>query len=305
MNNLKQVDLNLLVTLHALMIEKHISRTATRLHKSQPAISHALAHLRKIFNDPLLVRSGARLELTPRATELMQPLSEALHQLGALLEPPRFDPSDARQTFRLAMSDYGARVVLPRLVRLLREQALGIDIAVGQATREVMQMQVLDGEIDLALGVFPTPPSGLYAQTLFEESFACVADAASLPPSGGIALDAWLERPHALVAMRGGMDNEIDRALARLNRRRRIAVMLPHWGVANELIAGTDLILTVARRNLDHADFERVYGSCLRVFDPPFAIESFEFRYLWHERRHSDPAHRWLRGIVARLLQER
>lgn len=303
MDKLKQVDLNLLVTLHALLIEKHISRTATRLNKSQPAISHALAHLRRIFNDPLLVRAGVGLELTPRATELMQPLSEVLHQLRALLEPPRFEPLEAQQTFRLAMSDYGARVVLPPLVRLLRQRAPGVDIAVGQANRETMQTQVLDGEIDLALGVFPAPPLGLHTKTLFVESFACVADAASLPPSGGLALDVWLERPHALVAMRDGMDNEIDRALAGLKRHRRIAVILPHWGVANELIAGTDLILTVARRNLDHGDFERVHGSSLRVFDPPFAIESFEFRYLWHERRHNDPAHRWLRGVVARLVR--
>ncbi|MBN3821207.1 LysR family transcriptional regulator, partial [Paraburkholderia sp. Se-20369] len=114
---------------------------------------------------------------------------------------------------------------------------------------------------------------------------------------GALSLDAWLARPHALVAMRDGMDNEVDRALARLKRERRIAVILPFWSVANDLIADTDLVLTVARRNLDHVgDDPR-----LRVFAPPFPIDSFEFTQHWHARRHADPAHVWLRQAVARV----
>lgn len=302
MNLLRRIDLNLLVTLHALMTEKHISRTAIRLHKSQPAISHALAHLREIFDDPLLVRRGGGLELTSRARELMQPLSDALDQLGALLEPPEFDPSQAQRVFRLAMSDYGARIVLPKLMRMLRTTAQGIELIVSQATREAMRMQVMDGEIDLALGVFPSPPTAeLHTQALFVETFACLADAASMPGSGALDLDAWLARPHALVAMRDGMDNEIDRALGQLQCERRIAVILPHWGVANELIVDTDLVLTVARRNLDQV----LENTRLRVFAPPFPVESFEFQQIWHQRRQADPAHCWLRQAIARIAGER
>jgi DNA-binding transcriptional LysR family regulator len=301
MNLLKRIDLNLLVTLHALMTEKHISRTAILLHKSQPAISHALAHLREIFDDPLLVRRDGGLELTARASELMQPLADALDRLGALLEPPDFDPSQAQRVFRLAMSDYGARIVLPKLVRMLRTTAPGIEVVVNQATREAMRMQVMDGEIDLALGVFPSPPGELHTQTLFVESFACLADAASMPASGSMDLEAWLARPHALVAMRDGVDNEIDRALAQIKRKRRIAVILPHWGVANELIAGTDLVLTVARRNLDQA-FD---DSRLCVFELPFPVESFEFEQVWHQRRQGDPAHIWLRQAITRVVRDR
>lgn len=270
-----------------------------RLHKSQPAVSHALAHLRALFGDPLLVRRGGKLELTARARELSQPLEDVLAQLGALLAPSAFDASEAQRVFRLVMSDYGARTVLPGLMRRLRTEAPGIDLVVTQSTREMMQLQVLDGEVDLALGVFPSPPSELLAQTLFTDTFACAADASTLPACGTLTLEAWLARPHALVAMRGGVDNEIDRALARLGHTRRIAITLPHWGVANEVIAGTDLVLTVARRNLDRLDGD----ARLRVFAAPFPIEPFAFGHLWHPRRQNDPAHQWLRGVIADVVR--
>ncbi|MBN3840047.1 LysR family transcriptional regulator [Burkholderia sp. Ac-20349] len=297
MNNLARIDLNLLVTLHALLSEKHISRTAVRLHRSQPAVSHALARLREIFGDPLLVRRAGRLELTARANELVEPLNDVLGRLGALIEPQAFDPSAATRVFRIAMSDYGARIVLPALVKTLRADAPGIELIVSQATREAMRMQLMDGEVDLALGVLPALQRDLHAQPLFVESFACLADASRLPAGGELALDAWLARPHALVAMRDGMDNEVDRALARLRHERRIAVILPFWSVANDLIAGTDLVLTVARRNLDRVRDD----ARLRVFEPPFPIDSFEFSQYWHARRHGDAAHIWLRQTIARV----
>lgn len=297
MNNLARIDLNLLVTLHVLLSERHISRTALRLHRSQPAVSHALARLREIFGDPLLVRRAGRLELTARANELVEPLNDVLGRLGALIEPPAFDPSAATRVFRIAMSDYGARIVLPALVKTLRADAPGIELIVSQGTREAMRMQLMDGEVDLALGVLPALQRDLHAQPLFVESFACVADASRLPRCGELALDAWLARPHALVAMRDGMDNEVDRALARLRHERHIAVILPFWSVANDLIAGTDLVLTVARRNLDRVRDD----ARLRVFDPPFPIDSFEFAQHWHERRHGDAAHIWLRQTIARV----
>lgn len=298
-NSLQRIDLNLLVTLHALLTEQHISRAAVRLHKSQPAVSHALAHLRELFGDPLLVRRGGKLALTARARELMQPLEDVLDQLGALLAPPAFDAAAAQRMFRLVMSDYGARTVLPGLMRRLRAEAPGIDLVVTQSPREMMQLQVLDGEVDLALGVFPSPPPELLADALFTDTFACAADASTLPASGTLSLDAWLARPHALVAMRGGVDNEIDRALSSLGHARRIAVTLPHWGVANDLIAGTDLVLTVARRNLDRLDGD----ARLRVFAAPFPIAPFTFGHLWHPRRQNDPAHQWLRRAIAEIAQ--
>ncbi|PWB33734.1 LysR family transcriptional regulator [Pseudomonas sp. SDI] len=294
MDDLRRIDLNLLLTLHALLAEQHVSRAAVRLHRSQPAVSHALAQLRELFGDPLLVRRGGRLQPTSRALELVQPLQEALQQLDALLSSPGFDPVRAQRSFRLAMSDYGARVVLPGLLRGLREEAPGVDLVVTQGSREAMLSQLFDGEIDLALGVFPSLAGPLRADALFEERFACLADRDSLPPSGVLNLAQWLARPHVLVAVRPGADNEIDLALSALGQVRRVALALPHWTAATEVIAGTDLVLTVARRSLPGlAQLPQ-----LRCFEPPLAIRPFEFQQAWHERREGDAAHRWLRGRV-------
>ncbi|MCI3207845.1 MULTISPECIES: LysR family transcriptional regulator [Pandoraea] len=297
MDDLRRIDLNLLLTLHALLAERHVSRAALRLHRSQPAVSHALAQLRGIFDDPLLVRRDGGLVLTARALELQRPLEDALDQLQGLLHAPTFDPRRARRTFRVALSDYGSRVALPALTRRLRERAPGIDIAATQASREAMLTQLLDGEIDLALGVFHDFPGELETLTLFDESFVCLADRATLPARGHLTMAQWIARPHVLVAMRPGADNEIDQALAALGHVRRVAVTLPHWSIAPELIAGTDLVLTVAERAVAHLRHERK----LRRFAAPFAIPPFPFQAVWHTRRDVDPAHRWLREQIVQV----
>lgn len=294
MDDLRRIDLNLLLTLHALLAEKHVTRAAVRLHKSQPAVSHALAQLRDIFKDPLLTRRGAGMALTPRAQDLLQPLELALNQLNALLHEGAFDPRQAVRCFRVAMSDYAAHLVLPTLVKRLRDQAPSIDVIVCQASREAMLAQLADGEIDLALGVFPDTASGIVVETLFEEHFVSVADKRSLPLRGKLSLDKWMARPHVLVATRPNTENEIDAALAAQGLRRHIALVLPHWRAATEVLANTDLILTVASRTLDHVSD----GQGLAQFLPPFELPRFSFQQAWHVRRNTDSAHHWFRSVV-------
>lgn len=298
MNNLGAVDLNLLVVLDALLAERHVSRAAIRLNKSQPAVSHALARLRALFDDPLLVRHGGRLEPTARALEIAPRLTEALAQMRQLMGSQPFDPTRERHAFRLAMSDYAALVLLPHLMAVLRRQAPNVDLIISQASRDVMMSQVVDGEIDLALGVFPTLVKDLGTALLFEEHFACLADAASLASERAMDLSTYLERPHILVSLRGDAGNEIDLALAAAGHKRRIVLALPHWSAAPGLVLGTDMVLTVARRILPRG----AAAGPLAVFDPPFAIPPFAFRQIWHRRRDGDPAHRWLRDLIIDIL---
>ncbi|TPL00099.1 MULTISPECIES: LysR substrate-binding domain-containing protein [unclassified Mesorhizobium] len=298
MNNLAGVDLNLLVVLEALLSERHVSRAAIRLNKSQPAISHALARLRHLLDDPLLVRRPGGLEPTARAMEIAPALAEALDRMRHLLAPAGFDAAKERRTFRLAMSDYGAAVILPALLPLLRTQAPYVDLAVSQASREVMVSQVVDGEIDLAFGVFPGLDASVRSHRLFDERFACLADAASLGGELRMDLPAYLERPHALVDLRPDRLGEVDKALVELGHKRRLCLIIPHWGVAPRLIVGTDLVLTVASRILPAP------GNGLCVFNPPFEIPDFQFTQIWHKRRDGDPAHQWLRARLRHLFED-
>lgn len=295
MDDLRRIDLNLLLTLHALLSEKHVTRAATRLHKSQPAVSHALAQLRRLFDDVLLVRHGGSMVLTARAQSLVQPLESALAQLNSLVQAPVFDPSLVTRRFQLALSDYAARLVLPCLVQRLRQQAPGVELAISQGSREAMLAQLLDGEIDLALGVFVQHAARIRTQTLFEEHFVSIADRQTLPANQRLSREAWLARHHVLVALRPDTANEIDRALASQGLSRHVAIVLPHWGAAIDLLAGTDLVLTVASRSLDRSSVHP--GLC--QFPPPVALPQFAFQQAWHARRDADAAHLWLRNLIA------
>ncbi|MFY0731537.1 LysR family transcriptional regulator [Pseudomonas sp. NFX15] len=289
MNDLRRIDLNLLVILDALLSEQHVTRAAERLHLSQPAVSHALARLRDLLGDPLLVRAGAGLIPTPRALELVAPLAEALAQVQAMLAPNAFEPATARRTFRLAMSDYGAAIVLPGLIRTLRQEAPGIDLQISHGSRESMLEGVINGDVDIAAGVFPEMPNELRSTPLFEEHYACLLDRNSLTADAALDLPTYLARPHVLLEMRGSGTLEIERALTALRERRRVAISLPHWSVAPALISGTDLILTVASRGLRDIDQQS-----LLVVPPPFLIPSFTFVLVWHKRRGADQALNWL-----------
>ena len=299
MNDLRRIDLNLLVILDALLSEQHVTRAAERLHLSQPAVSHALARLRDLLGDPLLVRQGGSLVPTARALELAAPLSEALAQVQALLAPNRFEPASAKRRFRVAMSDYSAAIFLPDLVRRLRRAAPGIDLQIIQASREGMVDGVLNGDLDLAAGVFPDMPAELRTTPLFEEHYTCLVDRNSLPASGTLDLLTYLSRPHVLLEMRGSGTPEIERALTAIRERRHVAISLPHWGVAPQLIQGTDLILTVSSRGLLNIDHQHL----LAVL-PPFHIPSFAFELAWHARRGGDSGLQWLIGQVHGVLHD-
>ncbi|MCV6804151.1 LysR family transcriptional regulator [Achromobacter ruhlandii] len=293
-NNLRAIDLNLLVVLDALLHERHLTRAAARLPMSQPAMSHALARLRLLLGDPLFHRTRGGLRPTPHALALEAPLREVLAQVRRLLAGAVFEPGASRRVFRLAMSDYGASVALPPLMRCLRRDAPGIDLEISYASRSGMIAGVADGQLDLALAVFGETPADIRRAVLFHEGFVCAADAGQGVPA---TLDGYLARPHVLVA--ASQDQraaEVDAALARLGHARRVALRLPQWTAAPAALAGTDLVLTVARRTLDPAP------PGVAVAPVPFPIAPLAFEMIWHERADGDAGLGWLRGLLSQVL---
>lgn len=296
MNSLSGIDLNLLVVLDALLEERHVTRAALRINKTQPAVSHALARLRALFDDPLLVRSGGRLEPTARALELAAPLRDALSVIGALVDEEAFDPMTAEREVRLSMSDYAADALLPTLVGRLRRQAPRMALRLVSLGRAAALSALGSGEIDLAVGVYLRAAGGgsegLCFAPLFEDRFACLFDGRRKGPLQ--SLDDYLSRPHVGVAASPRDVGEVDAALAAIGRSRQVVVTLPHWLVAPALIQGSDLVLTAARRSL----LARC-GEGLEIVDPPFTVAPIPLVQAWHVRRDFDPAHRWLRQEIS------
>lgn len=295
---LRNIDLNLLVVLDALLTEKHVTRTGLRLHLSQPAISHSLNKLRVLLDDPLLIRQGNEVVLSAFAQNLQAPLKDILGQIETLLgQSIDFVPVDSQRTFRVAMSDYGAAIVLPKLIVQLRAQAPGTSLVVIQDSRLGMLEQVEQGKIDLAVGVFAALPADVSIDVLFEETFTCLLNRRSLPENGVLDLDSYLARPHLLVSTDGSTQGEVDNVLRSQGLQRRVAVNVPHWGAAPGMIADTDLILTVATRTLDNLPL----GDTLVALAPPLTVAPFNYVQVWHNRFNQDPAHRWLRELVKQV----
>jgi len=296
---LRNIDLNLVGVLDALLTEKHVTRTGARLHLSQPAISHSLSKLRVLLDDPILIRQGSEVVLSALAQNLQAPLKEILSQIEILLgKSIDFVPANSHRTFRLAMSDYGAAIVLPKLLRQLRAEAPNTTLVVTQDSRHGMLEQIAQGKIDLALGVFPNLSADISSEVLFEETFSCLLDRSTLPANGQLDLDNYLLRPHISVSVDGCSNGEIDRLLRDEGLQRRIAVSVPHWRTAPSMISNTDLILTVATRTLDNALLDEELVS----LSPPLPIPPFPFVQLWHNRFGEDPAHRWLREQVRQVV---
>jgi DNA-binding transcriptional LysR family regulator len=299
---LQGVDLNLVVALDALLAERHVTRAAARLGLTQPAASHALARLRELFGDPLLVR-GARgvMMPTPRAVELAPLVHKLLLDLAGVLRGEAFDPATARRTFRIGASDYVELVLLPRLVERLGRLAPGVELWV-HPFGEFGDEELATGALDVVLG--PPRASARHAATfekvLFDESFTLILRAGHPLAGSRMTLARYCEVRHLLIAPRGTPGSFVDDALAALGKTRRIALAVPHFLVVPHIVAGSDLVATLANRVA--ALFTETLG--LVTMPPPIQIPRFQIALAWHERNHHDAPHRWLREQLLAVAAE-
>jgi DNA-binding transcriptional LysR family regulator len=296
------IDLNLLVALDALLVERNVTRAAKRVGITQPAMSHALARLRTLLDDDILVRSKSGMLPTARARALEEPIRRALREIEeALRARPVFDPRTAERTFAIATSDYGELVVLPPLLERLAREAPRIDLRV-HAVPEDWSTPLEEGVYDLVL--VPNAgdtPAGIVRQKLFDETFVCVLRKGHPAARRGLDLQTFVELPHVLIAPSGRLGGIVDEALAQRSLTRRIALTVPHFLVAPLVIASSDLLLTLAER------VARTFAKMapLEIRQPPLAVRGFAMYQSWHERRRGDPAHAWLRNLVAEVSATR
>jgi DNA-binding transcriptional LysR family regulator len=294
-------DLNLLIALDALLQEGNVSRAATRVGLSTPAMSHALARLRTQLGDPLLVRAGQRMVPTPRATDLKDRVHALAQEVRAVLAPPA--PADLRsvqRAFRVRTTDQFLSILNPALDRRLRA-APGIAIHVMPVQREDAIL-LREGTIDLAIGVYDYSPysdlpSDLRIQKLFEDHYVSVVRRDHPTVGRSLTLDQYAELEHIQVSVRGPPGGYVDELLAAQGRRRRIARAVPYFIAALELVAQTDYVLTLAvryaRKMAPRFD--------VRLVQPPrsLGLEPYQVSQIWHPRNDRDAAHRFLRDAVA------
>lgn len=300
--NIRGADLNLLVVFEALMGERSVSRAARRLGLSQPATSNALARLRQLFEDPLLVRRGNAMVPTPRALELAGHVHAGLAHLQAALEGRGvFDARASTRSFTIASHDYASFVVLAPLVRRLREHAPGVTVQVKSLDARGSIEALGRGEIDLALGVGNTLPQEYPREPLFEDGYVVLAREGHPRLGKRLTLERFVQLDHLLVSPFGNRRGVVDTALAQRGYERRVALWVPHFLLAPAIVAQTDLVVTLAER----VALELAPRHGLRVLPPPLEVPRFVTSQSWDPRHEHEPANRWLRQEVRASVERR
>ena len=294
MKDITQLDLNLLKALDALLDECNVTRAASRLGVTQPAMSGMLTRLRENFGDPLFVRAKHGIVPTQRALELSAPLKQVISQIGALLQPPNFDPLTANITFTIAATDYALRAVALPFLSALKQQAPHIRIALVPVDDKQVQLQLERGDIDLALLTPESTPPDLHAKNLFDEHYVCVLRQGHPAMQGRkqLTVSQLCELDHALVSYTGGGFRGVtDEALEKLGQQRQVSLSVKSFIILPEILRASDMVAILPSRLVAGMDD-------LVVFDPPIEVPGFTKVAAWHERTHRDVAHRWLRELL-------
>lgn len=294
--NIGRPDLNLLVVFEAVASTGSVTRAASLLSLSQPAVSHALNRLRAITGDPLFVRSRGRLAPTPQAERMAAQAAALIADARAIMEPSSFDVANNQRTFRIACSDYSLLTIMPSLVKAMRAQSAGtrLEIApVGKPTLSDLESGMLDASFwgSAAPG---TPFQSLY---LHNDKFVCATCARHPLPRNGqgeSTLADYLDRAHARVSIDGAPPSSVDRSLDLLGHKRHVAVTATGFSAVLTFIQGTDLVATIPARLTAEAERHGLVISPL-----PFDVEPISYSLIWHRRKGSDPAHIWFRDLVA------
>ena len=297
--NLNSLDLNLLIALDALLKEANVSRAAMRIGLSQPAASHALQRLRDLIGDPLLVRTGARMELTPRAQGLRGPLAQVLDQVRGLFVPEDFDAARSERQFRLMMPDLAVELLMPPLMEKITQAAPNVRIDVVPWRGSAIFTAEFARTIDLVISI-GNAFSGFHRQRLYTDSDMLAVRRGHPAGTNLKKRDVFLNARHVAVVGRGQAEDLIDTWLRGKGIERRIALVVPGYIQALHVTARTDLVAFVPRRLIAALSRQLSLVSVTPPLDPGID-EQFMF---YPTRAQMDPGSIWLRKLMLETGRE-
>jgi DNA-binding transcriptional LysR family regulator len=303
--NISKIDLNLLIYLDVLLREKNVTRAASQLNITQPAMSNGLKRLRTLFNDPILVRTSDGMVPTERARALAPSIRKILLELEEALQgEEEFNELKSQRVFRIMASDYAASTLIPTLLRALNKVAPNITLDI-MTPSDVTFHDVEAGKIDMAINRFDELPQSFHQKAIWRDSFSCLLSADS-PLVNKFNLNAYLGTKHVWVSKTGfgvgvGMDPKdvqklgwVDEALARLGKKRDIKVFTRNYHVAMQLAYEDNLIATLPTK----AALLHKNDSNFTILKPPFEIPDIELKMIWSPLLHHDASHIWFRQLV-------
>lgn len=292
--NLRNLDLNLLVALNALLEEQHVTRAALRLGLSQPAMSNALTRLRQTFNDELLVRTPTGMEPTARAVDLQRPLRNVLREIEKITDRNDFVPTRSTKLFRLRMGDLHNVFFLPSIRASIERGAPHVQLSVAYMPPVATVEAIINDDIDIAISIGLDHPKSIRSVDFYSDRLVCVMRHGHPAAAKRMTMEHYLSLDHIKVAQSPADRRFIDDELARLGRVRRIPLQVQHWLVAPDIVKQTNLVSAT----WDRVAHRYVRSGELIARPLPFGPRIFNFRLYWHRRNERDAAHRWLREIM-------
>ena len=298
--NIRKIDLNLLYALLILLEERNVSRSAARMHLTQPTVSNMLAKLRALLHDPLFTRTRHGLLPTSRALALEPELRQIFSSVDAILAPGSFDPQTCDQTVILSSNDYMQYTLLAPALLEMRGKAPLLKFAVRPAEIADIVPMMEKGAIDIAVTIPEFSDARLRSQLLYTERYV-VAMRRDHPLSGKkLAMKAFLAMEHAIVSPTAGQfRGPTDDALKQLGLSRRVSLSVSSFFTLIEVVATSDYIALIPER-LSIQFLDR-----LSIAEPPLQVAGFEVISVWSNTTHLDPTRQWVRAELLRVAGRR
>jgi len=302
----RRLNFQLLDYFQALMHERHVSRAAAAMGIGQPAMSAALARLRELFNDPLLIRTNAGMVPTQRAIEIAQHVNQIFALVDSSLSSPsaEFDLPSVQAHIHIAASEGIAFLFVPKLMERLRAQAPGIRVTVKPTDNRRLREYLEGGVCDIALSFVTSPAENLRCTKLYPQRLWCMASANHPEIAGSLSLDMFQRYPHAAWGSDPipfpAIELMVDNALREIGMARTIGARVPNIMLLPSIVAATDMLATVPER------IARSWAKTapMQILRPPLELGAADISMFWHEKTHSDPLRMWLRGIIRKIAEE-
>jgi DNA-binding transcriptional LysR family regulator len=312
MNN-ENLDLNLLRVFDAVMTEKNLTRAADRLAMTQPAVSNSLKRLRAALNDDLLIRTSHGVRATPYATRIWPRIRGALDSLQSAISPAAFDPATVKVTFRVAMPDSIAALLLPPLVRLVEQVAPGMQLQILSLTTREPRPMLHAGEADMAIGSFPGVVAGpaiasdsnsagveIDHARLYSGKYVCVMRRDHPLAGGELTLDDYCAANHLQLSVAGRARGMVDERLAKLGRRRTTVLTVNQYFTTGRVIANSDLLTILPLHLLTATGMQ----DALAWKELPFSMPEMNVDLVWQKQETRNPVHRWLREQIVHFVED-
>lgn len=299
--NIRALDLNLLVLLDVLLEEKHISNAAERLYMSQPAVSRSLQRLRDMLNDPLLIRVGNGYQLTERALELQPRLKAWLADLSCMMHTENFDPKTAKGEIRFMSMDLEMSLFVPDLWQELQEKAPQVILKTFNMRSDGIDL-LEQGEIDFFISdeKKSLDSTKYHNFHLIKHDFVLVLAKDHPLAYKTIDLDTYTSLPHGMVTVTGKGKGFIDTELQKVNRKRKVHLFVPTFHQALDICSRTELVFSMPRLVVEKE--AKHYGVVMK--EVPLDLPSLDVYLYWHERQHQIPLHKWFRTLMRESFQQ-